>query len=159
MFKRTFKYVGYDGKEKEDTYYFNLNEAELYELDLSSIYGFSGQMERLLKEERTQEIVDAFKGIILSAVGEVSPDGRRFIKNDQIKEDFYRSKAYAQLFVELVSKGEKFAEFLKAAIPDEIRKKMEEEEALRAGASELAIPEEPVADKPALTVIQGSDDK
>lgn len=155
MFAREFTYIGYDGKEKKDTYHFNLNEAELYELDLSSIYGFTGQMERLLKAERTQEIVEMFKGIILGAVGEVSPDGRRFVKNEQIREDFYRSKAYAQLFVELVSSGEKFSEFLKAAIPEEIRKKMEADDASAKEADRLAIPEE----KPQLSVVPGSDEK
>ena len=128
MFSREFEYIGYDGKPKKDTYWFNLTEAELYEIDLSSIHGFTGEMNKLLKEERTKEIVDAFKGIILSAVGVVSADGRKFIKNEEIREDFYRSKAYSQLFVELVSSGEKVAEFLKGAIPEEIRQKMEADE-------------------------------
>ena len=128
MFSRDFEYTGYDGKPKKDTFFFNLNEAELYEIDLSSIHGFTGLMNKLLKEERTKEIVDYFKGIILSSVGVMSPDGRKFIKNEEIKEDFYRSKAYSILFVELVSSGEKLAEFLKAAIPEEIRKAMDEKE-------------------------------
>lgn len=126
MFSREFEYTGYDGKPKKDTYWFNLTEAELYEIDLSSVRGFTAQMNQLLKEERTKEIVDAFKGIILSAVGVISADGRKFLKSEEIKEDFYRSKAYSMLFVELVSSGEKVAEFLKGAIPDEIRVKMEE---------------------------------
>lgn len=128
MFSRDFEYTGYDGKPKKDTYFFNLNEAELYEIDLSSIHGFTGLMNKLMKEERTKEIVEYFKSIILSSVGVVSPDGRKFIKNEEIKEDFYRSKAYSMLFVELVSSGEKLAAFLKAAIPEEIRKAMEEKE-------------------------------
>ena len=128
MFSREFEYTGYDGKPKKDTYFFNLNEAELYEIDLSSIHGFTGLMNKLLKEERTKEIVEYFKGIILSSVGVMSPDGRKFIKNEEIKEDFYRSKAYSMLFVELVSSGEKLAEFLKAAIPEELRKAMDEKE-------------------------------
>lgn len=128
MFSRDFEYNGYDGKPKKDTYFFNLNEAELYEIDLSSIHGFTGLMNKLMKEERTKEIVEYFKGIILGSVGVMSPDGRKFIKNEEIKEDFYRSKAYSMLFVELVSSGEKLAAFLKAAIPEELRKKMEEKE-------------------------------
>lgn len=128
MFSREFEYTGYDGKPKKDTYWFNLSEAELYEIDLSSIHGFTGHMNQLLKEERTQEIVSAFKEIILGAVGVVSADGRKFLKNDQIREDFYRSKAYAQLFVELVQSGEKLAEFLKGAIPEDIREQMEKDE-------------------------------
>lgn len=128
MFSREFEYTGYDGKPKKDTYWFNLSEAELYEIDLSSIRGFTGEMNKLLKEERTKEIVDAFKNIILGAVGVVSADGRKFLKSEEIKEDFYRSKAYSQLFVELVSSGEKVAEFLRGAIPEEIRKQMEADE-------------------------------
>ena len=129
MFSREFEYTGYDGKPKKDTYWFNLSEAELYEIDLSSIRGFTGEMNKLLKEERTKEIVDAFKNIILGAVGVVSADGRKFLKSEEIKEDFYRSKAYSQLFVELVSSGEKVAEFLRGAIPEEIRKQMDADEA------------------------------
>ncbi len=146
MFSREFEYTGYDGQPKKDTYWFNLTEAELYEIDLSSIRGFTGEMTKLLKEERTKEIVDSFKGIILGAVGSVSADGRKFIKNEEIKEDFYRSKAYSQLFVELVSSGEKLAEFLRAAIPDEIRQKMEEKEKENAKAEGTAK----IADLPAL---------
>lgn len=138
MFSREFEYTGYDGQPKKDTYWFNLSEAELYEIELSSIRGFTGEMTKLMKEERTKEIVEAFKGIILNSVGTISPDGRKFIKNEAIKEDFYRSKAYSQLFVELVSSGEKLAEFLKGAIPEEIRKNMEEKEAEAAKAAETA---------------------
>lgn len=136
MFSKEFEYTGYDGKPKKDTYWFNLSEAELYEIDLSSIRGFTGEMNKLLKEERTKEIVDAFKNIILGAVGVVSADGRKFLKSEEIKEDFYRSKAYSQLFVELVSSGEKVAEFLRGAIPEEIRQRMEADEA--AGNEENA---------------------
>lgn len=128
MFSKDFEYTGYDGKPKKDTYWFNLTEAELYEIDLSSIHGFNAEMMKLLKEERTKEIVDAFKGIILNSVGVISADGRKFLKSEEIREDFYRSKAYSMLFVELVSSGEKVAEFLKGAIPDEIRQKMDDNE-------------------------------
>lgn len=142
MFSKDFEYTGYDGKPKKDTYWFNLSEAELYEIDLSSIHGFTGEMNRLLKEERTKEIVEAFKNIILGAVGTVSADGRKFLKNDEIREDFYRSKAYSQLFVELVSSGEKLAEFLRAAIPEEIRAEMEADEAAEKAKAEAESAEQ-----------------
>lgn len=147
MFSKEFEYTGYDGKPKKDTYWFNLSEAELYEIDLSSIRGFTGEMNKLLKEERTKEIVDAFKNIILGAVGVVSADGRKFLKSEEIREDFYRSKAYSQLFVELVSSGEKVAEFLRGAIPEEIRQRMDadenvgnEENAEGSGSGPKALP-------------------
>ncbi len=147
MFSKDFEYTGYDGKPKKDTYWFNLTEAELYEIDLSSIHGFNAEMTKLLKEERTKEIVDAFKGIILSSVGVISADGRKFLKSDEIREDFYRSKAYSMLFVELVSSGEKVAEFLKGAIPDEIRQKMDENENGQAEQGNMPIQDIPVLPK------------
>lgn len=152
MFSREFEYTGYDGQPKKDTYWFNLSEAELYEIELSSIRGFTGEMTKLLQEERTKEIVDKFKGIILGSVGVVSSDGRKFLKSEEIKEDFYRSRAYEQLFVELVSSGAKLAEFLKGAIPEDLRQRMEEKEAEEAAAPKdgkiLQIPEVPGRNDP-----------
>lgn len=152
MFSREFEYTGYDGQPKKDTYWFNLSEAELYEIELSSIRGFTGEMTKLLQEERTKEIVDKFKGIILGSVGVVSSDGRKFLKSEEIKEDFYRSRAYEQLFVELVSSGAKLAEFLKGAIPEDLRQRMEEKEAEEATPQKegkiLQIPEVPGRNDP-----------
>lgn len=151
MFSRTFEYKGYDGQMHKDVRWFNLSEAELYELDLSSVHGFTGTMNRLLSAERTKEIVDMFKSIILGSVGERSADGRKFLKNDDIRADFYQSKAYSDLFVELVSSGEKLAEFLRGAIPEEIRVKMEEAEKNQEDPSE--------SDPAKLTVVKPDADK
>lgn len=120
MFSRTFEYTGYDGQPHKDTWWFNLSEAELYKLELSNLGGMNGMMNRLLRESKPGEIVDVFENLILSAVGERSVDGRKFIKNQEIRDDFFQSKAYSDLFVELVSSGEKLADFLKGAIPAEV---------------------------------------
>ena len=83
---------------------------------------------RLLRESKPEEIVKMFKSLILKSVGEKSMDGRRFIKKEipgrpwgEIAEDFMETPAYSQLFVELVSSGEKVREFLLGAISDEAR--------------------------------------
>lgn len=120
MFSRTFEYTGYDGQPHKDTWWFNLSEAELYKLELSNLGGMNGMMNKLLRESKPGEIVDLFEKLILSAVGERSVDGRKFLKNEEIRQDFYQSKAYSDLFVELVKSGEKLAEFLRGAIPAEV---------------------------------------
>ena len=120
MFSRTFEYIGYDGNPHKDTWWFNLSEAELYKLELSNLGGMNGMMNKLLRESKPGEIVDLFEKLILSAVGERSVDGRKFIKNEEIRQDFYQSKAYSDLFVELVKSGDKLAEFLRGAIPAEV---------------------------------------
>lgn len=136
MFSRTFEFKGYDGQSHKETWWFNLSEAELYELELGTVGGVNGMMNRMLREEHPDKIVEMFKTIILKSVGERSSDGRRFVKKErpgqpwgEVAEDFRETPAYAQLFMELVSSGEKLADFLKAAIPQEVAEAINKAEA------------------------------
>lgn len=161
MFSRTFEYTGYDGQPHKDTWWFNLSEAELYKLELTNLGGMNGMMNRLLRESKPGEIVEVFESLILSAVGERSIDGRKFIKNQEIRDDFYQSKAYSDLFVELVSSGEKLAEFLKGAIPAEValelNKAEKEQKAAENKPAFQALPaNENIAD-PKASVVSSAD--
>ena len=150
MLTRTFEYKGYDGEFHKDTYLFNLTEAELYELELSSVGGLNSMLNRLIREDKPEEIVKMFKKIILGSVGERSQDGRRFVKSEQISRDFEQTPAYSQLFVELVSSGEKMAAFIKGVIPEEVAKKIAEKE--EADAELKKASEE--SNSPALSVVK-----
>lgn len=148
MFSRTFEYKGYDGQPHKDTYWFNLSEDELYKLELGNIGGVNGMMLRLLREEKPGEIVDMFEKIILTSVGERSADGRRFMKKPrpgypwgEVAEDFRETPAYSQLFMELVSSGEKLAAFLKGAIPAEVAEALEKAEKQQAAEKEAKAKE------------------
>ena len=122
MFSKTFEYKGYDGNIHKETWWFNLSESELLKLELGSVGGLNGLMNRMLREEHPDQVVDIFEKIILSSVGERSADGRRFLKrNGAVAEDFRETPAYDKLFLELVSSGEALTSFLKGAIPDEVR--------------------------------------
>ena len=141
MLKRTFTYVDFDGNEVSDDYYFNMNRAERLELQLSAYGGLDKMMRRLTEEKNTEEIVKMFKKIILMTVGEKSYDGKRFVKNDEIRNNFYQSEAYSQLFCELVTEPEKAEEFLMAVVEgyaEQKAKSAEEEAAKEAGAQALA---------------------
>lgn len=117
MLKRTFTYENFDGQEVSDDYYFNLTKAEIMELELSAYGGLEMMIKRLIEEKNSEEIVKIFKKIILMSVGEKSYDGKRFIKNDEIRNNFYQTEAYSMLFCELVQDPEKANEFLNAVIP------------------------------------------
>ena len=156
MFSRTFKFKGYDGKDHEETWWFNLSEDELYKLELGNLGGMNGMMNRLLRQERPGELVDIFERLILSAVGERSIDGRKFMKRckpgqpwGEVAEDFKETPAYAQLFTELVSSGEALAKFLQGAVPEEVAAAMAKAEAEKAKAEQEA------AEQPKLEVVEG----
>lgn len=155
MFSKTFEYKGYDGNIHKETWWFNLSESELLKLELGSVGGLNGLMNRMLREEHPDQVVDIFEKIILSSVGERSADGRRFLKrNGAVAEDFRETPAYDKLFLELVSSGEALTSFLKGAIPDEVRANLEKAEAERAkeaeqmaeATPELKVVEAPVSD-------------
>ena len=132
MIRRTFTYTDYNGVNRTEDFYFNLTQAERTEMELSAYGGLAAMMMRLLDEKNTEEIVRIFKKIILSSVGQKSMDGRRFIKNDQIRDDFYQTEAYSQLFCELVkNEDDAIGKFIKgiAGITDEEAKAATEQAA------------------------------
>lgn len=134
MFGRTFTYKDYNGNTRKDTWYFNLTKAELMKMELGAWGGLDALLKRLIREEKPEKIVDMFEKIILGAVGEKSPDGRRFIKNEQIRQDFYQTQAYSDLFFELVTDPEKLTAFLKGAIPEDLAQKIDEKDQAEAEA-------------------------
>lgn len=73
-----------------------------------------------------------FKQIILMSYGEKSPDGKRFIKNDQLREEFSQTEAFSQLYVDLATDDKIAADFINGVIP---------QEAAMAAAEELSVVE------------------
>lgn len=120
MLKRTFTYEDFtDQKQKRtEDVYFNISKSELMELELSTAGGITNKINRLSQKLDAPEIMKLFKDIISLAVCEVSPDGRRLVKNKQISEDFIQSPMYDELFMELVTDPDKAAAFIKAVLPE-----------------------------------------
>ena len=143
MIAKTFEYTDYNGTKRKDPWYFNLDKAELMKLELGAWGGLDALLKRLIREENPEKIIDMFDKIILGAVGEKSPDGRKFIKNEAIRDDFRQSPAYSELFYELVTDSEKAGAFLKGCIPTDLAMKVEENEKKRKQeeAAQAALPE------------------
>jgi len=127
MFERTFTYEGFDGKTYSDTWGFYLSKADLLEIQLGTFVGLDALMKRLIETQNGKEIMAIIKEIILKSVGRPSSDGKRFIRNDEIREEFLQTDAYSQLFEELVLDGNKSLEFIASAVPKELGDKMREE--------------------------------
>lgn len=127
MFERAFTYEGFDGKTYTDTWGFYLSKADLLEIQLGTFVGLDQLIKRLIDTQNGKEIMAIIKEIILKSVGRPSQDGKRFIRNDEIREEFAQSEAYSQLFEELVMDGEKAMAFIIAAVPRDIGEKMKEE--------------------------------
>ena len=127
MIERTFTYEGFDGKTYQDTWGFYLSKADLMEIQYGTFVGLDALIKRLIDTRNGKEIMEIIKSIILKSVGRPSMDGRRFIRNDEIREDFLNSDAFSQLFEELITDSQKALEFMEGAVPREIGIKMREE--------------------------------
>ena len=121
MLKKTITFTDYNGVERTEDFYFNLNEAELTEMQLMKEGGLKEWLERMVKSENKVEIMKMFKMIILKSYGEKSADGRRFIKSDELSENFTQTEAYNKLFMELVSNETTMSDFVKGIIPSSFK--------------------------------------
>lgn len=117
MLKKTITYTDFNDEEVSEDFFFHLSKAELVELEMSQQGGLSQWLENVVQAEDGKAIIAEFKKIILSAYGQRSPDGKRFAKNQQLRDEFESSEAYSVLFMELVTDASVASEFVNGVIP------------------------------------------
>lgn len=117
MLKKTIKYIDYDGNERTEDFYFNLTKAEITEMELSHDGGLVKLIEKIVAEQDSKRIIEIFKDLILRSYGEKSPDGKRFIKSQDLREAFAQTEAYSDLFMELASDADSAAAFVNGIVP------------------------------------------
>ena len=98
MLKKHVKYPGFDGEIIEEDLYFNLTRMDLIELnDRYESKDMAAYMDKIVKEKNIKELYKVLKDIVLMAYGVKSEDGKRFIKNQTVKDEFAESLAFSQL--------------------------------------------------------------
>jgi hypothetical protein len=138
VLKKTIVYEDHNGETINEDFFFHLSKAELVEIELSHKGGLSEALKSIIASEDGKAIISEFKKIILGSYGKRSDDGKRFIKNQELREEFESSEAYSALFMELVTDAGAAAEFVNGIVPAG----MAEEAAKVAGTAEIkAVPE------------------
>ena len=79
-------------------------------------------------------IIETFKDIILRAYGEKSPDGRRFIKNQEVRDAFAQTEAYSKLFMEMATDAKAASEFVNGIVPPKTEKAAPADQSVEAPA-------------------------
>lgn len=117
MLKKTITYKDFDGNDRSEDFYFNLSKAEVLEMELGVTGGMTQMINRIVSAQDGKRIIEAFKEIILKAYGEKSPDGKRFIKSEELATAFSQTEAYSQLFIELATDVDAATNFVNGIIP------------------------------------------
>jgi len=117
MLKKTITYTDYNNNERTEDFFFNLTKTEVIEMELSTTGGAAEMITNVIKAQDMPSIIKIFKEFVLKAYGEKSPDGKKFIKNDEVTTSFSQTEAYSILFMELATDSVMAAAFVNAVIP------------------------------------------
>ena len=117
MIKKTITYTDYNDTERTEDFYFNLTKAELTEMELTTSGGMSKLIESIINAKEEPEIIRIFKELLLKSYGEKSPDGRRFMKSDEITAGFAQTEPYSIIFMELATDTAAATKFINGLMP------------------------------------------
>ena len=124
MYKIREKYEDYDGNERVEEFYFNLTKAEITDMELTTEGGMSAMLNRIIAAKDTSKLIAVFKDLILKSYGQKSPDGRRFIKSDELTKEFTETPAYSQIYLRLATDDKAATEFVNNVIPKDLQKEV-----------------------------------
>jgi hypothetical protein len=117
LLKKTITYKDFNDEEVSEDFFFHLSKAELVELEMSHKGGLSEALKLIIASDDGKAIITEFKNILLTSYGIRSEDGRRFIKNQNLRDEFESTEAYSTLFMELVTNADAAIEFINGIIP------------------------------------------
>ena len=126
MYKKNITYTDFNGDERTDAFYFNLSDAEILELQVSYGGDMSRIMRNMLEKRDAKGLLDIIADLIRTSYGEKSSDGRRFMKNQEIKDSFVTTDAYSKLVIELLNDEKEFEKFMTNVIPSAKREQLSE---------------------------------
>lgn len=136
MLKREIVYKDFEGNEQVETAYFNITKAELIKMEMSetefdsdgnAVGGMSERLATIRQGTSGKQVMDTFEWIIGVSYGVRSEDGRRFIKSDELFNEFKQTMAYDQLFTELLTDADEAVKFVNAVLPAEVVNQVAEE--------------------------------
>lgn len=125
MLKKSITYKDFNDTERTEEFRFNLSKSEITDMELSVEGGLSVKLQAIVNANSTPEIVKLFKEFILNSYGILADDGRSFLKIDPVTGEKYaarfaQTKAFEELYMEMLSNPDMAAAFINGIMPKEI---------------------------------------
>ncbi len=127
MYRKVINYTDYNGVELEGPFYFNLNKAEVVKWQIEASGGLKNSLQAAIDAHDQRVLTAVFDDMIRRSYGEKSPDGKYFVKNNEVLERFTATEAYSNLFMELGTDDLAADAFIKGILPDDMVQEAEEE--------------------------------
>lgn len=124
MLKETITYRNLDDEEVTEVHYFHITAAEIIELNAQ--YGDEGPqavLERLTQARKYDEVLKLIKQIVFMTYGR--REGQRFVKNQEITNEFIESGAFSAFFMKLFQDPEYTAKFVAGVLPRDLSRQLD----------------------------------
>lgn len=118
MFRYVDVYKDFNGTERKETVYFDLNQSEIIGLEIDSEKGLSEYLQEISDAKNAKEMMRFFTNILRKAYGEKSADGRRFVKSKELSDAFTQTVIYQDIYAELLTNAEFASKFINSIMPD-----------------------------------------
>lgn len=127
MISKKIKYEDYNGETVEKTFHFHLNKSELTKFEYQEDGTRFSDILQTIGDDNVsvRQIIDIVEEIFQKSVGEKSEDGRRFVKNDEIRSELFDTEAYGELLSDLLSDPQGFAKFIQGMMPKDAQRQIE----------------------------------
>lgn len=139
MLRKTVKYTDLNGEERQEQFYFNLNEVELSRLVAELGADIDVYTRKLAESQDASAMIAFIERLILGSYGEKSADGKRFVKSKEKTEAFEQSNAYAALFMQMLQDPKQSTAFGTGVIS--VANKQEKPKVLKSTTTEVTTEE------------------
>ena len=126
MFIKTIKYTDFNDVERNETFYFNLSEAEIAKWEFSVKGTLTEHIKRIEETIDIPELMKLYQELIDRSYGIKDADGRRFRKSPEILQDFKDTNAYSELYMELATDQKAGGEFISGIVSNKLKTLLEE---------------------------------
>ncbi|MBD5135263.1 MAG: hypothetical protein HDT39_04780 [Lachnospiraceae bacterium] len=120
MLKKEFTYTDYDGNTQTETAYFNMTKAEIAAMQVKMDGKYIDHIKALVAGEHVEQLFNIFRELVLDSYGKKSEDGRRFVKNPDLRADFEASIPFSDMLIDLLSSPDKMSAFTKSILPPDM---------------------------------------
>ena len=117
MLKETITYIDFKGEERTEDAYFNLTQSEISKKELLTPGGYSAMLQKIIDAKDVPALSAVFIEFVSDSYGQLSDDGRRFVKRPDLTEEFMQTAAYDQLFMKLITDADYAQKFINGIMP------------------------------------------
>jgi hypothetical protein len=120
--KRTISVPTADGGFENEDWYFNVEEADLIDVDLIHEKNPGEYLTKLIEDGNSRELLHHWRQILFAGVGKRVDN--RIEKSPEIQREFKTRGAFGAFFADLIRQDDAGANFIYEIMPDSFRQEM-----------------------------------